>query len=78
MKLPITLPEGWLAEVDEDLGVVITGFDGAGNKGFVTVSEARRGYALGMCSVRPAKLYAGRYWRRELYAEAVAALDSAL
>ncbi|MFV3332636.1 hypothetical protein ACQCLI_32135 (plasmid) [Pseudomonas nitroreducens] len=78
MNLPITLPEGWSAEADESFGVIITAVGQGGHKGFVTVSETLRGYELGMARVRQRKHYSGRYWRKELYEEAVAALQAAL
>ncbi|AYG47879.1 hypothetical protein DV532_26710 (plasmid) [Pseudomonas sp. Leaf58] len=78
MELPISLPEGWSAEADEMLGVVITAVSSEGHKGFVTVSEAKRSFELGMSVVRQRKHYAGRYWRKELYEEAVATLRAAM
>ncbi|MEN1613949.1 hypothetical protein AAIH27_34980, partial [Pseudomonas aeruginosa] len=77
MNLPIALPEGWSAEADEMLGVVITAVSLDGHKGFVTVSEAKRSFELGMSVVRQRKHYSGRYWRKELYEEAIAALQAA-
>lgn len=78
MNLPITLPDGWSAETDESLGVIITAVGQGGYKGFVTVSETLRSYELGIARVRQRKHYSGRYWRKELYEEAVAALQVAL
>ncbi|HGN1515717.1 MULTISPECIES: hypothetical protein [Pseudomonas] len=78
MNLPITLPEGWSAETDDTFGVIITAVGKGGHKGFVTVSESLRGYELGIARVRQRKHYSGRYWRKELYEEAVGALHAAL
>lgn len=78
MDLPISLPEGWSAEADEMLGVVITAVSSEGHKGFVTVSEAKRSFELGMSVVRQRKHYSGRYWRKELYEEAVSVLKQAI
>ena len=78
MELPISLPEGWSAEADEMLGVVITAVSSEGHKGFVTVSEAKRSFELGMSVVRQLKHYTGRYWRKELYEKAVATLRAAM
>jgi len=78
MELPISLPDGWSAEADETLGVIITAVCPEGNKGFVTVSEAKRSFELGMSVVRKHKHYSGRYWRKELYEEAVATLKDAI
>ncbi|HHH9443020.1 TPA: hypothetical protein ACP32N_005008 [Pseudomonas aeruginosa] len=77
--LPIELPACWTAETDETLGVIITAVDLDGHKGFVTVSESLRSYALGFGPVTiPKKLYSGRYWRKELFEEAVAVLQAAM
>ena len=78
MNLPIVLPEGWSAETDNSLGVIITGLGPGGQKGFVTISETLRSYELGMARVRQRKHYSGRYWRKELYEEAIASLQAAL
>ena len=78
MNLPIALPEGWSAETDEMLGVIITAVGLNGDKGFVTVSESKRSFELGMSIVRQRKHYAGRYWRKELYEEAIACLQGTM
>jgi hypothetical protein len=78
MNLPIVLPEGWSADTDEMLGVIITAIGLNGDKGFVTVSEAKRSFELGMSIVRQRKHYAGRYWRKELYEAAIASLQVAM
>lgn len=78
MNLPIVLPEGWSVEEDETLGVIITAVAPDGYKGFVTVSEAKRSFELGISVVRQRKHYSGRYWRKELYEEALAALQAAM
>ncbi|HHM5368576.1 TPA: hypothetical protein ACRNJF_004142 [Pseudomonas aeruginosa] len=78
MNLPISLPDGWSADADETLGVIITAVSPEGHKGFVTVSEAKRSFELGMSLVRQRKHYSGRYWRKELYEEAVATLQAAI
>ncbi len=78
LSLPITLPEGWSAEPDETFGVIITAVDPGGHKGFVTVNEAKRSFELGMGIVRQRKHYSGRYWRKELYEEAVATLQASM
>lgn len=78
MNLPVELPAGWSAETDPTLGVIITAVGADGGKGFATVSEAKRAFDLGICSPRERKLYAGRYWRKELYKEAIVALQAAM
>lgn len=78
MNLPITLPAGWSAEAVEPLGVVITAVDTDGEKNFVTVNEPKRSFELGMSPVRQLKHYSGRYWRKELYEEAVATLQAVM
>lgn len=78
MNLPVELPAGWSAETDPTMGVIITAVGADGGKGFATVSEAKRAFGLGICSPRERKLYAGRYWRKELYEEAIAALQAAM
>jgi hypothetical protein len=75
MNLPIALPAGWYAETDEMLGVIITAVGPDGDKGFVTVNETKRSFELGMSIVRQRKHYAGRYWRKELYEEAISSLQ---
>lgn len=74
VPLPISLPEGWTAEKDEAFGVIITAIGPDGHKGFVTVCETKRSFELGMSVVRQRKHYSGRYWRKELYEEAVSTL----
>lgn len=78
MNLPIALPEGWSAEADETFGMIITAVGQDGRKGFVTVNEAKRSFELGMSIVRQRKHYSGRYWRKELYEEAVATLQASM
>lgn len=78
MNLPIALPDGWSAEMDEAFGVIITAVAPGGHKGFVTVCEAKRSFELGMSIPRQRKHYSGRYWRKELYEEAIAALQAAM
>jgi len=78
MNLPIALPDGWSAEADETFGVIITAVDPDGHKCFVTVSEAKRSFELGMSVVRQRNHYSGRYWRKELYEEAVATLQATM
>lgn len=78
METPIQLPDGWTAETDETLGVIITAVDASGHKAFITVSEQKRSFELGMSMVRQRKHYSGRYWRKELYEEAVATLQAAM
>lgn len=78
MNLPIALPAGWSAETDETLGVIITVVGPDGDKGFVTVSETKRSFELGMSMVRRRRHYAGRYWRKELYEAAIASLQVAM
>lgn len=78
MKIPIQLPDGWTADTDEMLGVIITAVDDHGDKVFVTVDESKRGFELGMCTVSQRKHYSGRHWRKELYEDAVATLQAAM
>lgn len=74
----IDLPEGWTQEPDSLGAIVITGLDAHGRPGYITVDERRRNYALGMSQVTRAGSYAGRNWKRQLYADAVASLKAAL
>lgn len=53
------LPTGWKAEDDVSFGTIITAEN---SKGFVTVDERLRGFALGMSAVRVRGSYAGRNW----------------
>jgi len=78
MELPITLPDGWSAEDDPVLGAIITGFDSNDRRGFVTISELKRSFEPGMSVVRQRVHYSGRYRRKELYQDAVAALQGVL
>ena len=78
MDIPIQLPDGWTAEADEILGVVITAVDDCGDKVFVTVDESKRSFELGMSTVKQRRHYSGRHWRKELYEEAVANLQAAM
>lgn len=76
---PIELPAGWTAEPDSR-GVIVTGYDGTGCRGYVTVDIQRRGFALGMSSVHRGDVakYAGRGWQVALFTDAVRALQAAL
>ncbi len=78
LLLPLTLPAGWQAERDEIFGVIITGVDADGAQGFVTVSEKKRGFELGVNLLQTKGAYTGRRWQERLYADAVAALKQAL
>lgn len=78
MSLPIELPDGWSWESDTNQGVIIRGIGANGLHGFCTVSDRVRGYELGITPVRVGKDYSGRNWRRKLYEDAVATLQSAL
>lgn len=78
VEVPTPLPDGWRASSDSR-GVVIEAFDSDGrSQGFVTVSEQVRGFVLGVSDVRTppgGSKYAGRGWKPQLYADAVAALQ---
>lgn len=78
METPIKLPDDWAAETDEMLGVIITAVDPSGHKAFITINEQKRSFELGMSMVRQRGHYSGRFWRKELYEEAVAALKKAI
>lgn len=79
-NIPITLPEGWTAEPygTED-AIILVAPDRAG---YVTVSEKRRNYMLGMGLPRRSALgpvaYGGRGWRQKLFTTAVEALTRGL
>lgn len=79
VEVPTQLPDGWRASSDSR-GVVIDAFDSEGLlQGSVTVSEQVRGFVLGVCDVRTpsgGSKYAGRGWKQQLYADAVAALQA--
>ena len=79
VEVPSQLPDGWRASSDPR-GVVIDAFDSEGRmQGSVTVCEQARGFVLGVCTVRAsggASKYAGRGWKPQLYADAVAALQA--
>lgn len=77
MKLPITLPDGWIAEDVATHGTVIEAPDGFG-KCFVTVDEKVRNFKLGMSTVYERGDYAGRNWKVALYNDAVTALQAVL
>ena len=79
------LPLGWTVERQPDGLTKIAGFStkSIANRrylpdGYVTVSETRRNFALGLSPPRDKKDYKGRGWRNRLYADAIQALQSAL
>lgn len=68
----ILLPIGW-ERSEYWFGVVLHWPD----NGFVTISEKKRGFALGHGSICKAMNYEGRGWRDRLYADAIKALQDA-
>lgn len=78
VQVPVELPKGWRATADSR-GVVIDSFDTDGRlQGSVTVCEQVRGFALGIQGVRKpedANKYVGRGWKKQLYMDAVKALQ---
>ncbi len=81
VQVPVDLPQGWRATSDPR-GVVIDACDAEGRMQFsVTVSEQARGFAMGIQGVSAPEgesKYAGRGWKRQLYADAVIALQALL
>lgn len=69
------LPAEWSAEYDKTLGTILVA---DGRRGYVTVDERRRGFELGMATVRVCGDYAGRNWKANLYLDAIAALNAAI
>ena len=80
VEAPTQLPDGWRASADSRV-VIIDALDAEGHMlGSVTVCEQVRSFALGVCGIPSppgGSKYAGRGWRRQLYADAVAALQAA-
>lgn len=69
------LPTDWTVEIHSTYGTILCA---VGKRGFVTVDERRRSFALGISAVRHRGNYYGRNWRIRLYRDAVAALTCAL
>lgn len=82
VEVPTQLPDHWRASSDPR-GVVIDAVDAEGRMlGSVTVSEQVRGFSFGVCDVRTpsggGNKYVGRGWKKQLYADAIAALQAVL
>ncbi|CAG9229134.1 hypothetical protein [Burkholderia vietnamiensis] len=79
-NLPITLPEGWTSEPygEEDVVILVA----PKRAGYVSVSEKRRNYTLGMGMPRKSAIgpvaYSGRGWKAKLFTAALESLQRAL
>ena len=74
MKLPVELPAGWSAEEAAWLdAIVITAVKDNKICGFVTVSQKKRSYVLGMCPILTysGRIYKGQKWRAQLFTDAI-------
>jgi hypothetical protein len=69
------LPTGWTVEIDASYGAILCAME---KRGFVTVDERLRGFALGISVVRKRGIYFGRNWKTRLYLDAIAALNAAI
>ena len=82
--LPVSLPGHWESEFDSAGNVVLCARDATGSaRGFATIDERRRVFALGMCrpygrASEPAPEFQGRGWRERLFAGAIQTLQEAV
>ena len=78
MDIQTALPPCWIYESCRTYGVIVTAVETGRQIGSVTVNEEVRGFKLGIVPVRERGSYAGRGWKKLLYADAVKALQAAL
>lgn len=81
---PVSLPPGWSLESDRRGMILVRANDAHGGAlGWVTIDEAERAFALGICgpfgrASKPHPDYQGRGWRVRLYGAAIKELQDAL